>query len=56
MLHFGFHNLDSDLKLLQAQLKQIIAQATSLSKAIEEVISTEEVPNGMATGKLENNP
>ena len=42
---FGWHNYYEELKLMQAQLVQLIAQAQSLSKAISEVLPTEEVAN-----------
>ena len=38
----GWHNFDSDLRLIQAQLVQLIAQAQALSKAISEITTTEE--------------
>ena len=38
----GWHNFEPELRMIQAQLKQLIAQADALSKAISEVLCTEE--------------
>lgn len=38
----GWHNFEPDLVMMRAQLKQIIHQAQSLSKAISEVLCIEE--------------
>jgi hypothetical protein len=44
----GWHNFEPDMRMIQAQLIQIIAQSTALSKAISEVLCTvnEEVSDG----------